>query len=341
MSRLRPIGLLTGAAAAAAVTENRARWLAGGPVAFLALERHRFAGDGAERSLVALAEVTADALDALAAPRAPWAGFRFGGNPGRPVLMGIVNVTPDSFSDGGRTADAAIAHGRALRAAGADILDVGGESTRPGAEPVAAAVERERVLPVVRALAADGAVVSIDSRHADVMEAALAAGARIVNDVTALEGEGSLAVVARAQCPVVLMHRQGDFRTMQDKPAYRDVTLEVADYLARRLDSCLAAGIAPERIALDPGIGFGKTVDHNLALLREVALLHGLGRPLLVGASRKGFIGRLSRGEPASERLGGSLAVALVALGQGVQLLRVHDVAETAQACALWTALSG
>ena len=335
MSFFRPVGLLTGAAATAAVESGRARWLAGGPVAFLALERHDSAAGGPEPVAAALDAAPAGVLEALSAPRPPWAGFGFA----RPLLMGIVNVTPDSFSDGGRGPDAAIAHGRALRAAGADILDVGGESTRPGALPVAPAEELERVLPVIRALAADGAVVSIDTRHADVMAASLAAGARIVNDVTALEGEGSLAVVARARCPVVLMHHKGDFRSMQEQPAYRHVTLEVAEYLVGRLAACRAAGIAADLVVLDPGIGFGKTVEHNLTLLRQLALLHGLGRPLLVGASRKSFIGRLSRGEAAADRLGGSLAAALAALGQGAQLLRVHDVAETAQACALWTAL--
>lgn len=257
----------------------------------------------------------------------------------RPRLMGIVNVTPDSFSDGGRflETEAAIAHGRALRAAGADILDVGGESTRPGASPVGAAEEKARVVPVVKALAAEGALVSIDTRHASVMAAALDAGARLVNDVTALEGDpDSLALVARRVVPVVLMHMRGEPGTMQNDPRYNDVVAEVRDYLERRVAACTAAGIPKERIAVDPGIGFGKTVDHNLALIRHLDRLADLGCAILLGASRKSFIGALSKGEPATERLPGSLAAALAGVARGAHILRVHDVAATAQALAVW-----
>lgn len=268
-----------------------------------------------------------------------WAGFTLD----RPLVMGIVNVTPDSFSDGGAhaTAAAAIGHGRRLRAEGADILDIGGESTRPGAESVPPAVEQSRILPVIAALAADGAVISVDTRHAVTMRAALAAGARIINDVTALTGDpDSLSTVASARCPVVLMHMQGQPQTMQQNPSYQDVVIEVSRWLRERVQTCIAAGIAPERIAIDPGIGFGKTVEHNLALLRATDRLAALGLPLLIGVSRKRFIASLSRGEPPDQRLAGSLAAALAAVQGGAAILRVHDVAETVQALAVWRAVS-
>ena len=267
----------------------------------------------------------------------------FGFVPGRrPLLMGVVNVTPDSFSDGGLFAstEAAIAQGRRLAEEGADILDIGGESTRPGSEPVPEDEELRRVLPVVEALAADGHLVSIDTRRAAVMRAALAAGARIANDVTALAGDpDSLRVVAGAGAAVVLMHMQGEPRTMQRDPRYGDVVAEVAAFLAARVEACVAAGIPRARICVDPGIGFGKTVEHNLALLRGLPALRAEGCALLVGASRKGFIGKLSRGEDASRRLPGSLAVALHAAAAGADILRVHDVAETRQALGIWRAL--
>lgn len=278
-------------------------------------------------------------LTALTSPRAPIAGLTLD----RPRIMGIVNVTPDSFSDGGDRfdPDAAIAAGMAMAAAGADILDIGGESTRPGAAPVSIAEECRRVLPVVQALADAGHRVSIDSRNAAVIEAALAAGAAIVNDVTALSGDpGSLAVAAAGGVPVVLMHMLGDPRTMQQDPRYDDVLLDIWDYLAERIAACEAAGIPRARLVVDPGIGFGKTVRHNLDLIRHCALFHSLGCAVLVGASRKSFIARLSRGEAAKERVPGSVAVALAALDRGVQLVRVHDVAETAQAVAVWRAIS-
>ena len=259
-----------------------------------------------------------------------------------PLLMGVVNVTPDSFSDGGdyATPEAAIARGRELRAAGAAILDIGGESTRPGAEPVDEAEELRRVLPVVQALAADGAV-SIDTRRAGVMRAALAAGARIVNDVTALAGPGSLEAVAEAGAAVVLMHMQGEPRTMQRDPLYADVVRDVYDFLAGRIEACVAAGIARERIAVDPGIGFGKTVAHNLELIRRLAVFHRLGRPLVLGVSRKSFIEKVvGYPTPPKARLPGSLAAALAGVVAGVQILRVHDVAETRQALAVWQAIA-
>ncbi len=256
--------------------------------------------------------------------------------------MGIVNVTPDSFSDGGQFAEtsAAIDHGLRLVEEGADIIDVGGESTRPGAVPVSVAEEIDRTIPVVGALAKAGARVSIDTRHAVTMAAAIDAGATIVNDVTALTGDpNSTAVVAGRRVPVVLMHMRGEPRTMQARPHYDDAVADIRAYLAKRLAACLAAGIAEDAIALDPGIGFGKTVAHNLELLRGLPALATLGRPLLVGASRKSFIGKLSTDAPATDRLGGSLAAALFAAANGARLLRVHDVAETRQALAISQAL--
>lgn len=267
-----------------------------------------------------------------------WAGLRLD----RPHLMGIVNVTPDSFSDGGQFPDAsaAIDHGLRLVADGADILDIGGESTRPGAVPVSVKDEITRTVPAVSALAGAGALVSIDTRNAETMAAAIDAGAVIVNDVTALQGDPqSLALVSERKVSVVLMHMQGDPRTMQSDPRYEDVIADVRTYLAGRLAACLAAGIAENAVALDPGIGFGKTVAHNTALLAGLPALAALGRPLLVGASRKSFIGALGRREPATDRLGGSIAAAIYAVSRGAQLLRVHDVAATRQALDIWRAL--
>ncbi len=261
----------------------------------------------------------------------------------RPRIMGIVNVTPDSFSDGGDRFDTAtaIAAGRRMLDEGADILDIGGESTRPGADPLGVEEEAARVLPVIEALAAEGAAISIDSRHAAVQRAAVAAGARIVNDVTALAGdEESLRGAAELQVPVVLMHMQGEPRSMQADPRYDDVVAEVRDYLLGRAAACEAAGIRRQDIAIDPGIGFGKTVEHNLLLLRHLDVLTASGYPVLIGASRKAFIGKLSRGEAPKQRLAGSLAVALAAAERGARLLRVHDVTETAQALKLWAALA-
>ncbi|MEM7446217.1 MAG: dihydropteroate synthase [Pseudomonadota bacterium] len=268
-----------------------------------------------------------------------WAGLTLD----RPRLMGIVNVTPDSFSDGGQfvEASAAIDQGMRLVDEGADIIDVGGESTRPRAEPVAPGEEIARVVPVIEALARAGGQVSVDTRHAETMAAAIDAGAAIVNDVTALTGDSrSLSVVSDRKVPVVLMHMRGDPRTMQGDPRYGNVVEEIRDYLAARIAACTEAGISPDQIAIDPGIGFGKTVDHNLALLNGLPRLASLGRPLLVGASRKSFIGKLSRGAPATERLSGSIAAALFAVRQGASLLRVHDVAQTRQALDIWHALN-
>lgn len=258
-------------------------------------------------------------------------------------LMGVVNVTPDSFSDGGLYLDpeAAIAHGEELAAAGAAILDVGGESTRPGAEEVPEAEELRRVVPVIAGLAGGGAEVSVDTSKAAVAAAALDAGAAIVNDVTALRGDPEMAALcAERGATVVLMHMLGDPRTMQRDPTYDDVVAEVGTFLAERLRAALAAGIAEERIWLDPGIGFGKTAEHNLELLRRLPELRRLGRPLVVGTSRKSFIGRLD-GSPASERLGGTIASSVLAAAEGAEVLRVHDVAEVAEAIKLADAVLG
>ena len=261
----------------------------------------------------------------------------------QPQVMAILNVTPDSFSDGGRfdTPERAIEAGYAMAAAGAALIDVGGESTRPGAKPVWEQDEAARIAPVVRGLAASGNAVSIDSRKALVMEAALAAGAGLVNDVSALTfDEGAAAVVAGAGCPVVLMHHQGTPETMQQAPSYdRPVAFAVYDWLAERIAAALAAGIARDRIIVDPGIGFGKSVQHNLELINHLSLYHGLGCPILLGASRKRMIGALAGEAPADRRLPGSLALALKGVEQGVQLIRVHDVAETIQALRVWRGL--
>lgn len=257
----------------------------------------------------------------------------------RTVVMGICNVTPDSFSDGGVAylpADhprPALAAAAALLGAGADVIDVGGESTRPGAEPVGLEEELHRVLPVVTELAASGAVVSIDTTKAAVARAALEAGAALVNDVSAGALDAALLdTVAAAEVPYVLMHMQGTPRTMQRDPRYLDVVAEVHRALDTGLDRLAERGIDPERVVLDPGIGFGKRLEHNLALLRELATFTGFGRPVLVGASRKGFLGTIMGADDPADRLEGSLAVAALAVAAGASLLRVHDVAETVRA---------
>ena len=258
----------------------------------------------------------------------------------RPLIMGIVNVTPDSFSDGGDNYDAetAIAHGKEMLAAGADILDVGGESTRPGAAPVSEDEELRRVLPVIRGLKALGATISIDTRHAKVMRGAVEAGAAIINDVTALEGDGSLETAAELNVPVMLMHMQGQPQTMQENPVYDDCALDIYDYLHERLRACEDAGIRLSDVCVDPGIGFGKTLSHNMELINQLGLYHGLGCAVLLGASRKSFIAKICGDIPAKERLPGSLAAVLKGADAGVQVVRVHDVAETKQALDVWQA---
>lgn len=274
-------------------------------------------------------------LGRIQAPRPDFAGISLA----RPAIAGILNVSPDSFHGGGRFAapEDAIAHGRAMMDAGAHIIDVGGESSRPGAVPVSENEELDRVLPVVEALAGAGAVVSIDTRHARVMQAAIGAGAAIVNDITALEGDAaSVGVVARAGVPVILMHMQGEPATMQRDPQYAHVAYQVYRYLEARIAVCEAAGIARADIAIDPGIGFGKTAAQCHELLGSAALLHGLGPAVLVGTSRKSFLAHITPDDGPQDRLAGSLKAVLQAAGQGVQLHRVHDVHETLQALEAW-----
>jgi dihydropteroate synthase len=278
-------------------------------------------------------------MGAFSAPRPP---LLPGIATDRPLVMGTLNVTPDSFSDGGRFLDAraAITAGEAMRAAGADIIDIGGESTRPGAAPVPVEEELARVLPVIRALAPTGPV-SIDTRNAATMRAALDAGAAIVNDVSALSHDAEAAgVVAEAGCPVILMHMRGTPETMKGLATYRDVALDVAEELGFRLAAAEARGVARGRIVLDPGIGFAKTPAQNLALLARLSVLHGLGCPLLVGVSRKSFIGLYGGAPDTADRLPGSLAAGLAAVAAGATILRVHDVAETVQALAIWRAIA-
>jgi dihydropteroate synthase len=260
-------------------------------------------------------------------------------------VMGVVNVTPDSFSDGGRHFDpaAALAHARRLIAEGADILDIGGESTRPGAAPVPEAEEIARVVPLIRALRAESDVaISVDTMKPAVARAAADAGAGMWNDVTALgHAPESLALAAELGCEVVLMHMQGEPGTMQVEPRYDDVVAEVAAYLAARAEAAMAAGVAREKIWLDPGVGFGKhMIRHNLPLLAGLERIVGLGFPVLLGVSRKSFIGRLDGGAPADQRLGGSIAGALWGAAAGVAAVRVHDVRETVQALRVWQAIA-
>ena len=280
---------------------------------------------------------------AITAPRAPWTlgdrVLRFD----QPAVAGILNLTPDSFSDGGALMDdpaAAVAAGIDLAAAGATLIDVGGESTRPGAALVWEGDEIERVEPVIARLASAGALVSIDTRKAAVMEAALAAGAGLVDDVSALLWDDrALGVVAGACCPVVLMHSPEPAKGPHGEARYGNVLTDVFDWLEARIEAVVAAGIDRARIVVDPGIGFGKSLADNLALLNGLALFHGLGCPIMLGASRKRLIGALSNEAKASERLGGSIALALKGVEAGVQLLRVHDVAQTVQAVRVWRGL--
>jgi len=302
-------------------------------------EIDRFIGGLAEDQ----AEAALATIARIVAPRPP---FQLGERVLRfdqPQVMLILNMTPDSFSDGGaHGGDPGAAADSALRsvAGGAAIVDVGGESTRPGAAAVWEGDEIARIEPVVRLLAQGGAIVSIDTRKGAVMAAGLAAGAAIVNDVSALcHDPAAAALLATHQCPVVLMHHQGEPATMQRRPHYDDALIEVYDWLAERIAFAESAGIARSRLIVDPGIGFGKTLRHNLQLLNGLALFHGLGCPILLGASRKRIIGALSNEAPVDQRLGGSVALALHGAQSGVQLLRVHDVPETLQAIRVWRGL--
>jgi dihydropteroate synthase len=331
---LRPIPLTDPAPCGDALT------LAGGWVRFTHVES---LSRGAPPRIIAAADLPPEHLAPFLAPRAPFAGLSLD----RPRLMGIVNVTPDSFSDGGRHADptAALAQVEAMLAQGADVIDIGGESTRPGARELAEADEIARILPVIEALAARGMAtpVSLDTRKAGVARAGLAAGVRIVNDVSGLRFDPALAgVVAEAGAALIVMHSIGTPQTMQAlaADAYGDVVLDVYDALAACVAQAEAAGVPRTRIMIDPGIGFGKTLDQNLAILRRLSLFHGLGCAVLLGASRKGMIGTIA-GEPvAARRAPGSAAIGLWAVAQGMQMLRVHDMETHQQALALWQALA-
>jgi len=288
--------------------------------------------------LIPAADIPAKMHERLTSARASICGIGFDA----PSLMGILNVTPDSFSDGGLhfDADHALAHARAMQTAGAQIIDIGGESTRPGALEVSVEEEIQRTAPVIAALRSQSTrPISIDTRKAAVARAAVQVGATLVNDVAGFSYDPALApFCAQAQVPVCVMHAQGTPEIMQIDPRYDNVSLDIFDYLSDRVEALIATGIAREHIIVDPGIGFGKTMQHNLTLLRNLSLFHGLGCPILLGASRKRFIGTLSGQDQASKRVPGSIAVALAGVAQGVQMLRIHDVADTAQALALWRA---
>lgn len=291
------------------------------------------------RAIATLGSAHQTEIGAFLNPRPKFAGL----DVSRPIIMGILNVTPDSFSDGGQfyTPDAAVARGVALLEAGASIIDVGGESTRPGAVVVDPDEECRRVLPVVKALAARGAKVSIDTRHSKTMAEAIAAGAVIVNDVSALSDPDSLDVIAHSSASLIIMHMQGEPGTMQKDPSYVWAPGDVYDTLKAKLNTCLKFNVPAERISIDPGIGFGKNDHHNAAIFDHLTMFHGLGCVLTMGASRKSFISRMSNGEGPEARLPGSLASALFAADLGAQIVRVHDVSETRQALAIWGQISG
>lgn len=323
--------------------------LAGGPLAFMALEIIERHGDGVQRRVCSLSEfferdwgrqtlAAADLFEAARMPRGRICGLPMN----RPRIMGIVNVTPDSFSDGGSFdgVQAAVDHALALVEEGAEILDIGGESTRPGSETVPVDEELKRVLPVLEALRPKTeALISVDTRKGRVMHMAAEAGADIINDVSALTYDpDALGIAADTGLPLMLMHAQGDPKTMNDDPQYGDVVLDVFDFLERRILACEAAGIPREKLIVDPGIGFGKHLHHNVAVLSAMSLYHTLGVPILLGASRKKLIGQLCNVDDPKARVPGSIAAALSSVAQGVQIVRVHDVAATKQALSVWMA---
>lgn len=352
---LRPLGLFPHTLDAAE-SETVPGWpavrLAGGPLTFSAVEIiERQSGGELDRRHVALADIferdwgrhtlaVSELFEAIRAPRTPLLGMSMD----RPRIMGIVNVTPDSFSDGGKWFDStnAVAHALQLAEEGADILDIGGESTRPGSDAVAVQDELARVIPVISALREKtGALISVDTRKSEVMAAAAEAGADIINDVSALTFDPeAMDVAADTGLPIMLMHAQGDPKTMNDNPHYSDVALDVFDFLAERITACQDAGIPKAKLIVDPGIGFGKHLHHNIAVMHALSLYHGLGVPVLLGASRKKLIGQLCNVEDPEARVPGSLAAALTGVAQGVQIIRVHDVAETKQALSIWQAAS-
>jgi dihydropteroate synthase len=335
---LRPLGLVFGSDARGLIASGGAGALGGFPnIGFTLVEEISRDGTSISRRIISFADVKNRPLtDEITKARSNFAGLEL--NVAR--VMGIVNVTPDSFSDGGQHAEAkaAIAHGLAMVEQGADILDVGGESTRPGSQEVQLDEERQRIIPVIAELA-KASVISVDTRKARLMREAAAAGAKIINDVSALNFDvGSAAAVAKMALPVILMHAQGEPRTMQLAPKYADVVLDVYDWLAARIDVAVSAGIPKSRICIDPGIGFGKTIQHNLALLQNQTIFHGLGVALLVGLSRKNMVGVLTGEKVAAKRAAGSVGGALHAAMMGAHILRVHDVQETVQGLAVFNA---
>jgi dihydropteroate synthase len=334
---LRPLELSWGPDARRAIADRRAGRLGGSEaIAFSAVEMISRDGAIVTRQVTPYSDASRDGLPLAAIESSRDFGAA------RPLLMGIVNVTPDSFSDGGlfaRTGNA-IAHGLKLAEEGADILDIGGESTRPGSEGVPVEEELARVLPVVEALVAAGHKVSIDTRKPRVMREAVRAGASLVNDVSALgHDRASLATAAELGLPVVLMHAQGDPKTMQRNPVYENAALDVFDWLEARIETCVRAGIPGQRLIADPGIGFGKTITHNLEILQQITLFHGLGVALMIGLSRKSFMSRLTGEKNASQRVMGSLGGAIHAALNGVHVIRVHDVEATRQALAVARAM--
>ncbi len=354
---IQPLGILRGCVASEAVTAGTAQWLAGGPLAFTLVKIifrcfstpheekiiNLFGLDGYLMTLTPDQQKRiSQILKKITAIRPPliladgkeltWE---------KPLIQGIVNVTPDSFSDGGQYEhrQEAIRHAYSLIKAGADIIDIGGESTRPGAKKVTIEQELDRVIPVIDGLKDVTVPLSIDTRNGAVMEKALAAGAAIINDVSALShDEKSMGLMANKDCPVILMHAQNNPDVMQINPEYDNVVFDVYDYLESRIKACAVAGIVHNRIVIDPGIGFGKTVAHNIALMAKLSLFHGLGVPLLLGVSRKSFIGAITCEENPQERLAGSLAFGQMGYDQGVQILRVHDVSHSRRSRSSWMA---
>ncbi len=310
---------------------------AGGPLWFSHAEKL----SRSEPDLVLPAqEVPSNWLKTWTCRRPPIMGMSFA----MPKVMGILNVTPDSFSDGGQFAksESAFREAREMVKAGADIIDVGGESTRPGADLIASDVEIDRTVPVIKQVSQNlSKPISIDTRKAAVAKAAVAAGAGLVNDVSGFTFDDALLeFCASKKLPVCVMHAQGDPTTMQDQPNYADVLLDIYDFLHSQIAKLITAGISKDAIIADPGIGFGKTLQHNLTLLNKISIFHGLGVPILLGASRKGFIGKVSGEQDAQNRVGGSIAAALTAVSQGVQIVRVHDVSQTRQALTVWQSIT-
>ena len=343
---IRPTGFVWGVTASEAVAQGMAATIAGGSSACLGFEIIEGIPGATKRRLISARDLMATAdehikacLDRITSERAPVCGLTFD----RPRIMGIVNVTPDSFSDGGdfEKAQNAVSQARRLVEDGADIVDIGGESTRPGSDAVDEEKERGRVIPVIEGLHDLGRPISIDTRKSPLMTDGVASGAVMINDVSALTFDPqALEIAAGLNVPVVLMHAKGDPKTMQDDPVYDDVLLEVYDFLESRIESAERAGIPRSRLIADPGIGFGKSFAHNLTLLSGIGLFHGLGVPILLGASRKRFIGTITGESDPKRRLSGSLGVALAAAAQAVQLFRVHDVAETRHGLDCWLASS-